>query len=590
MTLALRQHSFLAKPTKRAPAPLLGGTEKTRSVLLNSNARTGGLFVLGASGAGKSRWLGRQLCFQDAVNGVGTVVFDVVSGCLSNFLDKCLYLSVPEHKELRSRIRYLNLSGLDGSVPSFPMLYRRREGESLHTQASRIADLIRQTDRKFADATIYGLKRAEPLLTAVCKVLAALELPLSHADDLLLNPEGWVDRMQKAVAINPEAKSGQKELLSYMSLSKKEREIRSEPFRNRLHLIRHNEVIRAMLASTRRPTIDWEEVCYTGQIVLVDLSDHMSKAARELCLFWVWNSLQEYIRSRKSTGRRHPPLSCVVDELAFFIEGANLNTDEIAAEFSLLTNHYMRNANIWLTVATQYLSQLPEELRDSCLHLKNHLIASSTSDPEQAKQLARRFLTLELDPWRVKYWKRVWGSDNYRGQSTYYVIDQEPVFLSLEEQEHELSRRFMELPHGSWLFAGAKGEGEQAQGLRRVSTRNLDRNQFDTCHFKEIERLKSYLMARDGIPIADVLKELEEQEISALSPIPVQHELVPAPVLPSGNGRQEASHEDLTLPITSKAFTHQLSLEAGDGKREERLIKVPPPVMAGRKGRRHSRT
>src|SRR4051812_37199830 len=139
--------------------PLLGTSGLIRrGAFVPDDARSGGLFIVGPSGWGKSRLLGRSICHQDALRRIGTVVLDVVGGTIDNALDKVFYLPKKEQLELGARIRYCNVAGEraeDGRqyVPAFPMLAPRRPEESLYETSQRLIDLIAKTDRALASAS-----------------------------------------------------------------------------------------------------------------------------------------------------------------------------------------------------------------------------------------------------------------------------------------------------------------------------------------------------------------------------------------------------------------------------------------------------
>lgn len=509
---------------RQRPDLVLAEADAQRGAFIYDEARVGGLMVFAPSGWGKSRLLGRAICHQDALRGVGTVVFDVVGETLANALDRLLYLPEPLQRALIKRIRYVNMGGQelpDGTVvvPSWPMLTKRRKSESLYTTAARIADLIRQTDQKFADATIQGLKRTEPLLIAVCKVLAALELPISAADDLLTDPEAWVERIDEAVRSNPQAKSAQIELGNYLALDRKERELRSEPFRNRLQQIRHNEVIRAMMASTRPPSIDWDSLVNDGLQLYLDFSEPMSAASREIALFWVWNSLMDYIQSRKGQGRDFPPLSLVVDELSYFVRGTQLNTAVIISEIAELLEVRARNSNCWVTFATQSMRQLPDELLATCLQMKSHLYGAIT-DYEQALDRARRWF--RKDPKMVKDVHRIWATETSGGafmspvSTNHFVIDTQNVYYPLDEQDYLNSRNFAELEKGQWYLAAATREGEVPKTVTKITTNRNDPQQYIQPENRAlIAKLQSFLMQLDGHSVSAVLEEIEQVSLMA---------------------------------------------------------------------------
>ncbi len=192
------------------------------AALISDPARVGGLMVYAPSGWGKSRLLGRGVCHQDARRRVGTVVLDVVGATIDHALDKLLYLPESAQQAALSRVRYCNMAGEEAGgrlfVPAWPMLAPRHPGESLYQTAQRLVDLIAKTDRALATASIQGLNRLAPLLTATASLLRALELPISAALDLLRQPDAWTGRLRQAVRQDPQAAAAARELQALAGL------------------------------------------------------------------------------------------------------------------------------------------------------------------------------------------------------------------------------------------------------------------------------------------------------------------------------------------------------------------------------------
>ncbi len=76
------------------------------------------------------------------------------------------------------------------------------------------------------------------------------------------------------------------------------------------------------------------------------------------------------------------------------------------------------------------------------------------------------------------------------------MIDREPVFFGLDEQEYLASRVYWDLPTGSWLYAHAPDEGALPRTLQRVSTDGLDPGMY--VNEQLVGALKQHLMERDG--------------------------------------------------------------------------------------------
>jgi len=541
-------------------------------------ARTGGLIVIMPSGAGKSRLLGRGICYTDLMQGVGTVVIDSVGATIDNCLDKVLYLSQDKQRAVVDRIRYCNMSGeqLDNGdllITPWPMLAKRHQEESSYRVSQRIVDLIARTDRRLADASIQGLKRLTHLFTPVAIILQELQLPISYAEDLLTHPAQWLDVVSRLAQGNTTNSLTQAitALRDFSALPEKVREERSEPLRTRLGMLKFDDVARAMFATTRPPLIDWEHVAAEGLSVYIDLRAPEADATKELKLFWVWralhhnwgsntrsgsrimnkppllvvacnfgakpvwSSLRDFIRSRESAGHDLPPFSLVIDELAFFVLGKNLNAETISRDFRELIQVRKRNANIWLTLATQNQEDLPETLRTACLQIASQLYGS-VHDADSAYALAKRWYT--ANPKKIKEQRMGYKEvpptaaaipqlrfqhvmDNY----TEYAVPSEvkhTTFYTLDEQHYEQSRKFINQTKGHALFAQSRSEGHIPTELLPISINNFDRGPDGKLRYvnrQNVEEFRRRLMQRDGIPVSVSLAELER---TAVPPAPVQ--------------------------------------------------------------------
>src|SRR5215211_3935164 len=443
------------------------------SVLLSDEARTGGILLAAPTGWGKSRYLG-ALCYLDLLRGVGTVVLDAVGGAIDNCLNKLLYLPEKEQIELSEKIIYCNMAGYqagetayDTYVCPWPMLYKLDKKETLDVTSQRIVDLISKTNKALASASIQGLPRVEAILTSTLQILAAHNLPISSAIDLLQNPQAWRARIEEAVRLRPEVIRARNRLMDFLDLPKKSQESQSEVILNRLQRIEFDVVAEAMF-STPKPQVDWNEVVDQGKIVLIDLRHEKSDKARELKLFWVWGSIYEYIKSREANGRTRPPLSVVIDELSYFVRGNSINRGVITEEFRELMQVYKRNSNIWFTAATQEVAELPSELQRACLKTSTHMYGA-IDNPDLAKKLARRR----------------WGPD-----PSY-------PYTTVEDLQMIYAQKLQELTKGQWLAAVSPVEGEPPTHMELIETSHVDDGMYPQKQL--LDALKRYLMERDGV-------------------------------------------------------------------------------------------
>ena len=465
-----------ARPPLVLPSHLM-----EESVLLSDVARTGGILLAAPTGWGKSRYLG-ALCYQDLLRGVGTVVLDAVGGAIDNCLNKLLYLPEDVQIELSEKIIYCNMAGYqagetayDTYVTSWPMLYKLDKKETLDVTSQRIVDLISKTNKALASASIQGLPRVEAILTSTLQILAAHNLPISSAIDLLQNPSVWRGKIEQAVRLNPEVSRARNRLLDFIDQPERTRQSQSEVILNRLQRIEFDVVAEAMF-SAPKPLVNWDEVVEKGKIVLIDLRNEKSDKARELKLFWVWGSIYEYIKSREANGRARPPLSVVIDELSYFVRGNSINRGVITEEFRQLMQVYKRNSNIWFTAATQEIGEIPSELRDACLKTTTHMYGAIDS-PDLAKRLARR-----------RRWKE----------------DPNHPFYASEDLQMKYAAKLQELEKGQWLAGASIDEGKPPTYLEHIQTDHIDKGMY--VNKELVDEVKRYLMERDGVLVSDILK------------------------------------------------------------------------------------
>src|SRR5215211_1920432 len=212
------------------PPLVLSSHLMDESVSLPDQARTGGKLLAAPTGWGKSRFLG-ALCFQDLLRGVGTVVLDAVGGTIDNLLNKLLYLPEAQQREISEKVIYCNMAGhrvgdsaYDTYVTAWPMLYKLDKKETLDVTSQRIVDLISKTNKALASASIQGLPRVEAILTSTFQILAAHNLPISCAIDLLQNPNGWRGKIEEAVRLHPEVIRARNRLMAFLDLPPKQQE------------------------------------------------------------------------------------------------------------------------------------------------------------------------------------------------------------------------------------------------------------------------------------------------------------------------------------------------------------------------------
>jgi hypothetical protein len=119
------------------------------------------------------------------------------------------------------------------------------------------------------------------------------------------------------------------------------------------------------------------------------------------------------------------------------------------------------------------------------------------------------------DPYLVKYWHRVWmsGGSLHGVPLPPFVVDHDPEFMNLEEQQEVAARRIAELRIFEFLCRPALREGEVSSSVIPISIANLDfdneTGSYQFLDYARVARFRAALEAQTGIPAATILKELD---------------------------------------------------------------------------------
>jgi hypothetical protein len=399
-------------PAPDAPPPILS---------LSPSARLMGLYLLAASRSGKSRFLGRGLVWSDFYYEIPQIVLDVTGiGTIDNFLDKLItrmqqYVSKSQDKRVLRRIKYINMASADYIVP-FPLLYTTGRERSLLQIAERYVNVIRMSHPALLRAEVQGFPPLHYIAVHTHIVLAALNLPITHAEQLLRHPEEWLrtGKFAEAVRRYPEAAPSvaffQDE---FIPARPAERRRLLNPYFEKIFTFNLDVNLRCQFGGLK-PGIDWEEVEEEGYTVLLDFRDETDPDMRRFKLLWVFTSLYEHIKRR---GRREQPLSLCIDEFSAMAAKVTEGTNPLAELLDEFIQQYLRGQNIWLTVSHQSIYQIDEQLRNTLLSLGSYMFGRAATMPE-ARILAD--VLFKRDPYLVKHWRKVWMSGGPCTENPYH--------------------------------------------------------------------------------------------------------------------------------------------------------------------------
>ena len=467
--------------------------------------RRRGIHIVAPSGFGKSWSIGRRFAFNDLCRNVPVIIFDPIGSTIDNLLDKIGKQPKPFQKKLWKRIRYVDMSGRGGCVMPFPIYYTERQGDSLYRSASRFIETIKRLDPKLDDAPVQGMNAIRPVGLNAGVILSALGYQITEADELLTDPSKWEDKFQYLLSNNPTNEIKRAVYFWKHQYSKSQALL----FRGKLTDLVFDPVNRCIFGASQ-PAIDWEEVINKRLCVLIDTSqdgdtdDYMCSVKMQ----WVFRSLMSYIK-RAGRGRKIP-ISIYIDELASMY---NTTDNLLSRDMDQLINGVARNYNIWLTLAHQEMYQFEEKTQKALMSMGTQIIGN-TDDQDAAMRFARRYD--EIDPHKVKRTTKKWVSSTSKNMgythdghlipldssTEHYVIDEDPVEYSLNEQLHMSSYKYMNQRPFHFLV-----RTPEMKRFQSVSMRDLDPGQ--TINLADVELAKNTLMRVFGRKIDDVEAEIE---------------------------------------------------------------------------------
>lgn len=459
-----------------------------------------GIRLVAGRGAGKSRFLGRTLSWRDFARGIPTVIIDPIGGVADNFIDVITRQPRAVQEKLWPRVRYVDMGGAYGRVIPLP-LYFAFGGETLFARAQRFLEVIRRSDPALQGASILGFNALAHIGSFVGMVLAATQMQISEAEDLLANPLAWEGRIHAAGQRHADLAPAASYLLrEYPALSEREREQQTMTFRRKAAMFRLDPTLASQYAADTAG-INWDEVMKSRLCVIFDYRHVLDYERKRFGIVWVFAYLMEFIK-RRGPGR-HRPLSLVIDELTFLLGEADATFLPIVDDLEELIGRLARNHSIWLTLCHQELNQLNERVADLLMTLGTQIFGV-TSEIAAAETVATRFY--RFDPNMVKKTEPIYAS--YQGMSE--VIDHRSVEFTRDEQTYLDALQLLDLPKFTFLAAIAQDEGSLPTSLQRLSIASIDAGQYVDA--ERVERARRALVERDGRRVEDVLAEIARRQ------------------------------------------------------------------------------
>lgn len=522
-----------------------------RLLIINDAALKNGVHLVAGPGTGKSRLLGRLLAWQLFVRRLPLVILDPTGGVIDNLIDKISRLPQVYRQQLWPRIAYVDLGATDYVMPS-PLYYRQAADDTLFAIANRLLAVLKRQDPDLQSAPILGWNSLYECGLYAGQLAAALDAQIDFVVDLVTNPRPYKDLLTQALVSHPElspAVTYFRELMDPGSGALRSR--RTDSFRNKLIPFRADPTFLAAFAAPQRG-IDWEQVVSQGQTVLIDARGELDPDRRQFKLLWWFRDFVDYIKSRDMAGRGQE-VTFIIDEVTQLLGYRNVTGQSLLTEdLEELTAVLGRNYGVNVAISHQNLSQVEPRIQNILLQMGVQCIGALTND-EDAIAVARALH--RYDPTMLRKREPVWmnfqqGFGRYP-YSRPEIIDYTTTEFTVDEQVRLAADALRSLPQFTFLLRTAKGEGDFAQPVQRISIAHVDPNEYPDARLSQ--EVRSWLRAKSGVPVADLLAAMEQNRQARLA-TPATQRQRKAAILAKGKKRDEKAtdHSDLS-PTTGAA-------------------------------------
>lgn len=455
--------------------------EGRRVVWLDDSVRSLGIHVQAARGSGKSRLLGRSVCWQDFVRGIPTIIIDPVGATIDNLLDKYTRQTLSIRRDLEPRLRYFDMSGRGHYAATFPLLYHLTLSDSHFDISQRFLEVLYRSDPALVAAPIQGWNAVREIGTYIGTLLSAMRYQITEALDLIDNPKQWSERIAQ-LSVQTSDTDVEKAAHWYLNIykpqaTKQEFVNLTKVYKAKVTQLIMNPNTYAMFASSVQ-SLDLYEVVAQKQTVLLDFSTEQSLELRQFKMLWVMKMITDFAQSRGPAGRQQP-LSLVIDELAAIYHMGGAMDELFSRDLTELTDVIARNNGLWLTFCHQEAYQFPDKIFKTLMGMGTQIIGG-TSDPEAARRLVRYFdkFTSFLDS----------------------TVDAEMLMESYKYRESK--------PFRFRIFIPSR-EGAQGGSMRRMSIENIDRDIYPD--MEKVRKEKLLFRERREKTKQEILKEIEQR-------------------------------------------------------------------------------
>ena len=481
-----------------------------RMLWLPDDSRNMGIHIMAGKGSGKSRLMGRLIAWLDFIRGVPQVIFDPHGPTIDNFLDKVVHFPQETQVKLWRRITYVDMSGQSGYVYPFPLYYRMGQ-ESLYEVSQRYLDVVRKIDPFLQTASVEGWNALWRTGTYSGMILAALNLQISEAENLLNNVGQWHNQFNYAIEKFPDVLPAVNYLSELGEEKNRLHSRRTESFFNKIALFGLDPNMKAMFGASW-PGINWDTVVGERRTVLLDFRNESDLERRRFKMVWAFNYLMDYVKHRGAG--RHRPIGLIIDELTSLFSLQSLAGDLFGSELDELINVLARNYSIWLTIAHQENFQLTEQIMKSLMTMGTQILGVTT-DPDAAMRMAQIYY--KYDPYWVKKYIPIYMS--FGGGIE--LIDYNTEEFKIDEQIAIYSRKFMSQSRFQFLVKPSLGEGTIIGNLRPVSIERFDKGIYPDQ--SALSETRDWLTTKNGISINQILEEIAKrtEDINSIKQLPI---------------------------------------------------------------------
>lgn len=490
-----------------------------KSIILTDQGLMNGVRVVAGPGAGKSRWAGRALIWQKLIRGQPVIVLCPTHAVVANVFDKLCRQPQAVQELLWPRIKYVDMAATDYVIP-MPLYERRSEHDTLLAIANRFLEVIRRLDPYLETASVEGMNALYEAGTAAGMMAAALGGQITHVADMLSHPEQWQREFKTARAAHPELQ------LAYDYL-RQSIEITNPALRRRqtgslfVKLIPFlaDPTMRAVFAAPRSG-LHLEHEMEQGHAVFYDFQGEHDPVRRRWKLLWCFLNHVEFAKTRGPAGRDNPVLY-VIDEMTQLLGHHTLKHSIMADDVNELTTVIARNYGFNVCCMHQNLSQIDPHTQVSLGQLGTQIIGW-VQEPQDCLKLAEQFF--RYDPHLVRKREPVWMNVQQEvgpfGYSDPCIIDYTSTEHTVDEQLYLLADRFHTLGRFRFLVRTAIGEGSLSKRLLPMNIETLDPGYYpnDALVAEVCRRLRK----RDGIPVGQLLVEIEQHRQEAITVTPVK--------------------------------------------------------------------